>query len=276
MDNVPIHRPPARAAGVMHGPLAMTSITYEQPLNERIRMLLRLEFLFLQIDHTLERESPWDSRATLASLIEVLNVFARGDLKPEVMKELERLAANLSPLEDKPGVDRGKLGQILDNMDLLIDQLHGLQGQPGQDLKDNEFISAIKQRSGIPGGTCDFDLPAFHYWLEQPAERRIADLRQWLSAFDSMRAATDLILRLVRESADSRRITASGGFHQQSLDTSSPFQLIRVTLPQDSPYYAEISGGKHRFTVRFMELSYYERPAQTDRDVEFGLACCAI
>lgn len=254
----------------------MDAITYEQPLNERIRTLMRLEFLFRQIDHTLDSESPWDSRATLASLIEVLNVFARGDLKTEVIKELERLAGSLAPLADKPGVDGGKLNQILDETDLLIDRLHGFQGQLGQDLKDNEFITNIKQRSSIPGGTCDFDLPALHFWLEQPAERRIAGLRQWLSSFDSVRAATGLILRLVRDSADSHRAIAENGFHQQSLDTSSPFQLIRVTLPASSPYFAEISGGKHRFTVRFMEPGYYERPAQTDRDVEFALACCAI
>ncbi|MEO6696795.1 MAG: cell division protein ZapD, partial [Gammaproteobacteria bacterium] len=29
-------------------------ITYEQPLNERIRTFLRLEFLFQQIQHTLQ------------------------------------------------------------------------------------------------------------------------------------------------------------------------------------------------------------------------------
>lgn len=254
----------------------MDDITYEQPLNERIRTLMRLEFLFQQIRHTRDGESPWDSRATLAGLIEVLNVFNRGDLKTEVIKELERLATNLSALEDKPGVDSGKLSQILDQTDLLIDGLHGFQGQLAQDLKDNEFISNVKQRSSIPGGTCDFDLPALHFWLEQPAERRIGDLRQWLASFESMCSATELILRLVRDSADSRRVTASGGFHQQSLDTSTPFQLIRVSLPRTSPYFAEISGGKHRFTVRFMEMGYHERPAQTNQDVEFMLACCAV
>ena len=34
-------------------------------------------------------------------------------------------------------------------------------------LKDSEFLSAIKHRSAIPGGTCEFDLPDFFFWLNQ-------------------------------------------------------------------------------------------------------------
>lgn len=254
----------------------MGTVTYEQPLNERIRTLLRLEFLFRQARHTLDRESPWDSRATLASLIEILNVFGRTDLKTEVIKELERLSGALSRFESNPDVDSGKLNRVLDEMDMLSDRLHALQGQVGQELKENEFITAIRQRSSIPGGTCDFDLPALHFWLEKPAEARIGALRRWLSTFDTMSAATELILRLVRDSAEATRVTAPGGFFQQALDTSLPFQMIRVTLPADAPCFAEISGGRHRFTVRFMEMRDYERPGQTTRDVDFILACCAI
>lgn len=254
----------------------MQHITYEQPLNERIRTFLRLEFLFRQADHTLAGHSPWDSRSTIANLIEILNVFARGDLKTEVIKELERLAATLARLEHNPDVDRGKLGEILDRIDVLVDRLYLLQGQVGQDVKDNEFLTAIKQRTTIPGGTCDFDLPAYHYWLQKPAATRDVELRQWLSSFDNFRAAIDLILGMVRESASESRETATAGFYQKSLDTSVPYQLIRVTLPVGAHCFAEISGGKHRFTVRMMEMRSYERPAQAARDIDFILGCCAI
>ena len=256
--------------------MAMHDITYEQPLNERIRTFLRLEFLFRQVDHTLAGHSAWDSRATIANLIEILNVFARGDMKTEIIKELERLAATLARLENNPDVDRAKLNQILDRIDVLVDRLYLSQGQVGQELKDNEFLTAIKQRTTIPGGTCDFDLPAYHYWLQKPAAERDAALRQWLSAFDNFRDAIDLTLGLVRESGTESREIAAGGFYQQSLDAAMPYQLIRVTLPAGASCFAEISGGKHRFTVRMMEMRGYERPAQAARDVEFILGCCAI
>jgi cell division protein ZapD len=254
----------------------MSQITYEQPLNERVRTFLRLEFLFAQIDHTRMGESPWDSRATLASLIDVMNILSRTDLKSEIIMELERQIANLSPLEDSPNIDHAKLGQILDQMDLVVDRLHVTQGQIGQHLRQNEFINSIKQRSSISGGTCGFDLPAYHFWLHQPSKVRFQNLQEWLSTFDNIRSSVDLILHLIRDSAAAKRESAIGGFFQQSLDINAPYQLIRVTLPAESPYFTEISGGKHRFTVRFMEMSLEERPSQTSSNVDFDLTCCMI
>lgn len=255
---------------------AMNIISYEQPLNERIRTFMRLEFLFQQASHGLQHQSPWDTRSSLTNLIEILNVFGRTDLKTEVIKELERLTAILSRLETNPGVDNTKLNAIMDKIDLLVDRLHTFQGQVGQELKDNEFLTAIKQRSSIPGGTCDFDLPMYHFWLKHSAEERVTQMKTWLSAFDTFRAAIDLILKLIRESSTTSRVTASAGFFQQSLDTSTPYQLIRVSVPVELPCFAEISGGKHRFTVRFMEMNAFERPFQTSRDIDFLLNCCAL
>ncbi|MDX9740999.1 MAG: cell division protein ZapD [Gammaproteobacteria bacterium] len=254
----------------------MREVTYEQPLNERIRTFLRLEFLFHQMDHTISGHATWDSRATIDNLIEILNVFSRGDVKTELIKELERLAATLSRLEANPDVDREKLEELLARIDDLVDRLYRLQGQIGQELKENEFLNAIKQRSSIPGGTCDFDLPAYHHWLQKPATERDAALRQWLAPFHDFRAAIDLTLGLVRESGHSTREVAESGFYQQSLDTAIPYQLIRVTLPAEVQCFAEISGGKHRFTVRMMEMRNYGRPAQSTSTIPFVLECCAF
>lgn len=251
-------------------------ITYEQPLNERVRTFLRLEFLFHQIQHTLQGDTEWDSRATMGTLLDILNVCGRSDLRTELLKELERHAATLTRLERAPGVDQQRLTQILDEIDVLVDRLHALSGQPGQLLRQNEFINSIKQRSATPGGTCDFDLPAYHYWLQRPAYERIGDLERWLTSLDSVRYAVGLILRLIRECAMPTRELAIGGFYQKSLDPETPCQLVRIQIPQDSPYYAEISGGKHRFTVRFMEPVANGRALQTAEDVEFEMTCCVI
>ena len=252
-------------------------ITYEQPLNERIRTFLRLEFLCMQAAHYMEGGSVWDSRAALNALMDIHSIFGRSDLKSEILKEMDRHTANLARLEQNPNVDRARLGKILDELDVRIDQLHSLSGQVGQALRDNEFINSIKQRSTIPGGTCDFDLPAYHYWLQRPSATRKSDLERWLGEFSTVSTAIGLILRLIRESAPSARAIAEEGFFQKSLDSSVPFQLIRVTLPHEAPYFAEISAGKHRFTVRIMQyLAAEQRPVQVDQDIEFELACCVI
>ena len=72
------------------------AIIYEQPLNERIRTFLRLEFLFSQAAQHLHDDSQWGSRNTLTSLLDILSIFGRTDLKTEVLKELERHTATLA------------------------------------------------------------------------------------------------------------------------------------------------------------------------------------
>ncbi len=255
----------------------MQKITYEQPLNEKIRILLRLEYLYLQAEHTLQGDSVWDSRATLATVLEILNLCGRSDLKADILKELERQAASLERLEQAPGVDLTKLTEILTELDGLIDRMHALNGQPGQPLRQNEFLTSIKQRSAVPGGLCDFDLPAYHYWLQQPAKKRIEDLQEWLGSLETIRLATALILRLIRECATPKPELAEEGSFQKSLDADDgACQLVRVCVPSELPYYPEISGSKHRISVRFMEPAVSGRAIQTEQDVEFELACCII
>jgi len=253
------------------------SILYEQPLNERVRTFLRLEYLFKQAAHHAKRNTEWDSRATLNCILEILSVFGNTNLKSEVLKELDRHAGNLKRLEENPGIDTQQLGLLLDSLTERMDGLRQINGQIAGELKNSEFLASIRQRSAIPGGTCDFDLPAFHYWLQQPARKRTDDLYRWLETFDAIGQAIQLIIRLTRESAELKLAIAEGGVYQQTLDPNLPFQLVRIALPATAPYYAELSGGRHRFTVRFLDFSTVEdRARQTSKDVEFELACCAI
>ncbi|MDP1708570.1 MAG: cell division protein ZapD [Gammaproteobacteria bacterium] len=252
----------------------LNKITYEQPLNEKMRTFLRLELLFLQVQHNLEGSAEWNSRATLTSLIEILNVCSRTDLKTELLRELERHGAMLARLEQVPEVDQSRLKELLSEVDVLIDRLHATSGQFGQSLRNNEFICSIRQRSSIPGGLCDFDLPMYHYWLQRPAKERLENLREWLSPIEPMWQSIELILRLTRESAVPVPGMAVAGFFQRSLDQDTPCQLVRVTVPARLPYYPEISGGKHRFTVRFLAPVTDGRTVQSAEDVKFELTCC--
>ncbi len=251
-------------------------ITYEHPLNERVRTLLRLEFLFRQIKHFMSGSTVWDARAVLTNVMDILTVFSRGDLKTELIKELERNAVNLGRLTEKSGVDHTQLKNILHWLNKLRGVLHGMEGPLGQELRDNEFLTAIRQRSSIPGGTCDFDLPLYHQWLHQAHEQRHADLERWLSSLDTVRQSVELILKLIRNSAEPATAVAEAGVYQHALDPAIPFQLVRIGLAVELPYYAEVSGGKHRFAIRFLQPFPNERPRQASEDVAFRLTCCAL
>jgi cell division protein ZapD len=252
-------------------------ITYEQPLNERIRSFLRLESLFRQAEHFLSGASPWNSQAALTSILDIQNLLSRSDLKTEVLKELERHTANLARLEQNPDVDRRRLTEILDELDGLIDRLYSSSQPLGHELKQNEFLNSIRQRLAIPGGTCVFDLPAYHHWLQQTDTQRAADLQQWLTYYEGLRHAIDVVLHLVRESATSRNELAVDGFFQKTLDPNTPCQMLRIGIAHDRECFPEVSGGKHRFTIRFMQQdSPNDKATPTQDDVEFRLTCCMM
>ena len=203
--------------------------------------------------------------------------MSRSDIKNDLIKELERYSGVLLGLHNKSGVDINRLQRILSDINHNLTSLRDVNCQPGLALRNSEFITSIKQRSSIPGGTCNFDLPGYHYWLNNSSENQRVDFDNWLYDLHIIDSSVNLILNLLRTSTIPVLENAENGFYQKSFDSSSPCQLIRVILPYKSKFYPEISGGKQRFTIRFMEhLSTTIRSSQVRFDIEFELHCCNL
>ncbi len=251
-------------------------IIYEHPLNERARTFLRLEHLFQQTSYFLEQTSIWDSRAAIRCLLDILSIFSRYELKKEILKELERQAGNLERIRIQPGIDIEMLSQVLDDLENSTHQIHQLNGQIGKDLRENEFLTGIIQRNSIPGGSCAFDLPQYHFWLSQPHDIREKQLKAWFNNFQPVYEAIILLLSLIRGSTRPAHKIAKKGFFQKSLDAQSPAQLIQVIIPRDVLYFPEVSGNKHRFNIRFLMAEGICRPNQITEDVPFSLNTCMI
>jgi len=251
-------------------------VIYEHPLNERVRTMLRLEHLFGQARHYLAGASSWDSRVFITTLMNVLDLFSRGDLKTELLKEVERATNNLKRLMEYPNVDHSRLKTILRALDHVYNGLHGTNHQLGQTLRDDEFLAGIRQRTSIPGGTCDFDLPAYHQWLQRPTEQRATAQAEWFASLEAVRQAVELVLKLIRNSAEPSEQVAEAGAYQQALDPNQPYQIIRIQLPANASYYPEVSGGRHRFTIRFLTLGENKRPKQVSEEIRFQVSCCNL
>jgi len=265
----------SRPADIPEVDQAASMVTYEQPLSERMRTYLRMEFLAQQTNHHSLDSASWSSRAAVASLLEILTILGRGDLRTEVMKELEKQASLLEMFASKPGVDSKRLAELLERVTELRTRLTESGSQYAQPLKESEFLSAIKHRSAIPGGTCEFDLPDFKHWLNLPYEERVTDFQIWFSGIKPLCDSVAQLLWLIRESSPGQPQQAHHGLFQHSIERGTPSQLLRVSLPAPADVYPEISGSQHRFTIRFYSWSGIEqRPAQCTDDVEFLLACC--
>ena len=252
-----------------------TTITYEFPLNERIRVFIRLEQLFQQFNHFIAGETVADKRAALSALLDIMTIFRRNDLKSEILKELDRHANVLNKIAHNQNVDTQKLEELLSQLNQTSKKLYATNGKIGPHVMESDLFQSIAQRSSIPGGTCSFDLPEFHYWLEQDEVIRLKDLEHWSSPFADIRIAIDLILNFIRHCSSPSQEIAEAGFFQFLLDTNQPYQLLKVTLDKSTHCFAEISGGKHRCTIRFMvPSSDNKRPTQSPDDIPFSLTCC--
>ncbi len=252
-----------------------TTITYEFPLNERIRVFIRLEQLFQQFNHFLTGETVADKRAALSALLDIMTIFRRNDLKSEILKELDRHANVLNKIANNQSVDTKKLEELLSQLNQTSKKLYATNGKIGTQVMESDLFQSIAQRSSIPGGTCSFDLPEFHYWLEQDEAIRLRDMEHWISPFADIRVAIDLILNFIRNCSSPTQEIAEAGFFQFLLDTNQPHQLLKVTLDKSIRCFAEISGGKHRCTIRFMVPSPdNKRPTQSPDDIPFSLTRC--
>ena len=250
-------------------------IVFEQPLNERMRTFLRLDFLYNQALFHNQSSSQWGSRAAVASLLDILAITSRGDTRSEVLKELERQLAILNVFQSKPGVDVARLRTITSNLLRLRADLLAMGTAHLQPLKESEFLTAIRHRSAIPGGTCEFDLPDFYFWLSQSGDVRVETFARWLTLLRPMCDAIAELLWLTRQNGRSRKEVAVGGVYHITFDRDNPVQLLRIVLPAGLGIYPEISGSHYRSSVRFVSWQGpAERPRQADCDVAFELICC--
>lgn len=255
---------------------SLEPIIYEQPVNEHIRVCLRLEYLFNQALYWLRGSSSFESRAAVAAILEVLNVLDRPDLKAKLVKELGRYTTILARFAETPHIDQQKLTAIQKEVEHTLHQLYGIQGRIAQGLRDNEFLNNIRQYLLNPGGGCDFEVPAYHFWLQQPAAERIAQLTHWFGGLRTVQNAVNVTLRLIRQSSPAEIREAHEGFFQTSLDAQAPSQLIRVAVPHSANVYPEISVGRHGISIRFYMLNVGERSSQTRDDIKFQLMCCVF
>ncbi len=258
-------------------PEAGASVIYEQPLNERIRNCLRLEHLFCGIDTGIEGGDHWSARNALGRILEVSDFLVRTDIKAELIKELEREISTFNSLRNNPSVNSSVLDKTIASMSEVLVQLKAPDCQPGARIRNDELANQVRQRISIPGGTCSFDVPSLHFWLNAQPSQRSSQMMMWMQDIRIVEKAIRLVLALIRESANPRIAVANAGFYQQQFESASQCQIVRVVMPCEAETFPEISGGKHRFTVRFYGQRHTStRPAQVQEDVRFELACCGI
>ena len=246
---------------------------YEYPFNERIRTLLRLENLFERFSFFINREDAHEHHVALTTLFEISDVVGRTDLKVEMIKELERQRVSLTLLRDNPQINLTALNEALESLERTQRNISDIHGKASQHLTDDEWLSNLRSRLIIPGGICEFDVPAYHAWRRAPAEVRRQDIENWATPLLPLRDGAGLLLRLLRSTSKPTNEVAVKGHYQQAL-TGKTYQLMQVVL-DDVSLIPEISANKHMLWIRITQRDGIEKPKHVQVDVPFRLMLCA-
>lgn len=250
-------------------------ITYEYPLSERIRTLLRLEDLFEKSLHFIRAEGAAEHHVALITLFEILEVASRADLKFDLVQELERQRQVLLSFRANPDVSAEALSGALYEIEQASAALLAMVGKIGHYLRENEWLMSIKSRAAIPGGVCEFDLPSYHYWLHRDSALRQQDLTGWLNPMLPIRDGLAIVLRLLRASGRPEMQVASRGAFQLML-AGRAAQMVRLRLRHEEPAVPEISANKYALNIRFTSTDGDLRPRPVETDVSFELTFCNL
>lgn len=250
-------------------------ILYEHPFNERIRTYLRLEHLFLRLGRLVMRETPIDHHYALTTIFEIMDVATRADLKSDVLKDIEKQKLAINAYRGNPAISETALNEVVAHLEHCFSTLSSLPGKAGQSLTENEWLMSVRSRASIPGGTCEFDLPAYFAWQHNSAETRRGDLESWISSLKPLAESIQLLLKMLRDSGTPHKVMATGGQYQQPLPQGRTFQLLRLLINPALNLIPEISGNRLLVSVRMMRLAVDNRLHACNEDVTFELTLCA-
>ncbi|KVX00805.1 cell division protein ZapD [Shewanella frigidimarina] len=243
----------------------MTDLIYEQPLNEKIRCYLRIENLALQLQQHAEQDNRHQCFGPLFALAELTE---RCDYRTDILKDLEKQIQIISHWRTHSNVDNAQVDHLIQKLIALKSPLQA-QERIGCSLKQDKFISALRQRFNMTGAYCNFDFPQLHFWLGKDWQDRQQDIKNWLIQYQPLLAPITLLLELIRTTANFGLYQASVGFYQG--DSVQPLSLIRVQIDSNQNCYPTVSGNRNRYAIHFVDFDLHRHTCET---VEFSLATC--
>lgn len=249
----------------------MSFAVYEHPLNERVRLLMRLELLFSQLEMHLDVAQEQNIHPFYLTLFSCIEVLERNDIRPTLSFYLDLLEKNMLRWSAHPEIHDESLQNKLREAVKLQTQIAAMN-KACQQLKDDKFLASLRQRFGIAGGACDFDIPQFHYWRNKPGEMRNQDVDEWFEVIKPLKQALDFSLLFIRESNQFQAMEAENGFYQSSCEDN--VSLLRIKYELSAGYFPTVSGSKHRYSISFMKPDKSSVKTQVNDTIKFFLATC--
>jgi cell division protein ZapD len=196
-----------------------------------------------------------------------MDVGARADLKTDVLKDLDKQKQVLNSYRGNPAISEAALDEVIGQLEECFSAVNSVPGKVGHSLTENDWLMSIRSRVGIPGGTCEFDLPAYYAWQQ--------DLQRWIAPLAPLAESIRVLLTLLRDSGAPQIVVAPAGQYQQTLPQGRTFHLLRLRVDPAFGLIPEISGNRLMVSVRLMCHESDGRLRASTSDSTFELTLCS-
>ncbi|MCO7223980.1 cell division protein ZapD [Pleionea sp. CnH1-48] len=251
----------------------VSDILFEHPLNQPMRNFLRLESMLRHLSQSIFEGTRDNHQSAVLVLIKLLDTLTRGDIKGELIKELEIQQHHFQQLVDNPAVDSVKLKNFLKQLEKLHHWAINSKGRIGDELRRQPFIESLVKKEGLLAGATSFDSPELCRFIALSEKSRKEYFKQWMTQLNGLRTSIEVLLRLTREMSAFEPVTAPlGDYLIEKPDLGA--SLLRIALPADSRVFPEVSAGKHRISIHFYTLSTDLIKKKVSGEIPFKYATC--
>ena len=244
---------------------------YEEPVQEKIRKFIKIEFLLNKIYYFKGKDDKSENYIALLALCELYEILSRSDIKSELIREIETQNSYFQLIKEMPQADSSKLNSVLEKQNILLKLIYSNEVNYLDHLgRDILFKTILKNCfTQLQPASIDF-------WLSRDILIRETQIDLWLEPLIFIKRSIDFILEIVRKSGRFEDRMAEKGFFIEKLNPKKNVLLIRVTLTSDLYYYPQISVGKQRLTIMFMTKDDKNNLVPYQEDLSFILTTCSL
>jgi len=244
---------------------------YEEPVQEKIRKFIKIEFLFNKLFYFKHKENKHDNYIALLALCELYEILSRSDIKSELIREIENQNHYFKKIKEIPEANSEKLSSVLEKQKVLLQLIHGIESNYLEYLENDILFKTIAKNSINP-----LQPTSVEFWLSRDIVLRENQINLWTEPLLFIKKSVDFILEVIRKSGRFEDKLAEKGFFIEKLDPKKNILLIRVTLTSDLYYYPQISVGKQRLNIMFMSKDDKNNLISHKEDVTFILTTCVL
>ena len=244
---------------------------YEEPVQEKVRKFIKIEFLFNKLFYFKHKENKHDNYIALLALCELYEILSRSDIKSELIREIENQNHYFKKIKEIPEANSEKLSSILEKQKVLLQLIHGIESNYLEYLENDILFKTIAKNSINP-----LQPTSVEFWLSRDIVLRENQINLWTEPLLFIKKSVDFILEVIRKSGRFEDKLAEKGFFIEKLDPKRNILLIRITLTSDLYYYPQISVGKQRLNIMFMSKDDKNNLISHKEDVAFILTTCVL